>query len=137
MVGRDLGGRKDPVVDGRMAIRNKDNWIAERHSAPSGCIDAEFAVKAADDETGDASGLKEVVQFSAVKGVRCRLSDVKIAGMCFERGGQLPVFSAAIHLAAVRLVLNDDHKRTGSSRFAGDQIDAIDDTFDFVCGLFA
>ena len=52
-----LGGRKDPIVDGRMAIRNKNNRISERHSAPSGCIDAEFALKAADDEARDAAGL--------------------------------------------------------------------------------
>ena len=118
MVGGDLGGRKDPIVDGRMAIRNKYNRIAERHSAPSGCIDAEFALQAADDEAGDASGLKELVQFSPVKGVRSRLPEANIAGVCFERRGQLPVFSAVVHLAASRLVLDDDYKRACSSRSA-------------------
>jgi hypothetical protein len=49
VVSGDLGGRKDPVVDGRMAIRNEKNRISEGHSAPSGRVDAEFALKAADD----------------------------------------------------------------------------------------
>ena len=57
VVSGDLGGRKDPIIAGRMAIRNKNNRISERHSAPSGRIDAEFALKAADDEAGDAPGL--------------------------------------------------------------------------------
>jgi hypothetical protein len=137
VVGGDLRGRKDAVVDGRMAIRNKNNRVAKRHGAPSGRVDAEIALKATDDEAGDAPGPQEPVQFSAVKRVRCRLPQVNIAGVCFERRGQLPVFTAIVHLAALRLVLDDDHKRTGSSRLARDQIDAIDDAFDFVRGLFA
>ena len=57
VVSRDLRGRKDSIVDGRMAVRNKNNRISERHRAPSGRVYAAFALKAADDEAGDAPGL--------------------------------------------------------------------------------
>jgi hypothetical protein len=58
------------------------------------------------------------VQFRAVKGVRCRLSDVDITGVNLERRGQLPAIGTVVHLAPLRLVLDDDYKRTGSSGFA-------------------
>src|SRR5205823_13878574 len=94
--------------------------------------------QATEDEAGEAAGPQDVVQLCPVEGVGRRLSQVDVATFRLQPRRQLPAVGPVVHVTAtLRLVLDDDDERTCRSGLAGNQVDAIDDTFDFKGSVLA
>ena len=120
-----------------MPVRYKDDGVAERHGATSRCINAELALKAADDQVGDAPRHKKLVQLRTVKGVRSSLPQENIAWVNLERWREGPAIGSVVHVTTLRLVLDDHDEGSGSACFAGNQVDSIDYAIDIVRDVLA
>src|SRR5580692_933681 len=104
-MGRYLGSRQDSIVDCRMPVRYKYYGIAECHGTTSSRVNAELALKAADEQVGDAPRLKKLVQPFIVKGIRSGLPKVNVAAANLERWRKAPTICSVVHVTIFRLML--------------------------------
>ena len=134
---RYLRSRQDSVVNGGMPVRHQHDGVAERHGATSSCINAELALKAANDQLGDTPRHKKLVQPRNVKGVRSCLPQEHIAAVNLKRWREGPAIGSVVHVTILRLVLDDNYEGSGSACLAGNQVDAIDYAIDIVRNVLA
>ena len=120
-----------------MPVRYKDYGVAERHGATSSCINAELALKAANDQAGDTPRIKKLVQPRTVKGVGSCLPQENIVAVNLKRWCEVPTVGSIVHVTNFRLVLDDNYEGSGSARLAGNQVDSFDDAIDIVRDVLA
>jgi hypothetical protein len=77
------------------------------------------------------------MQLGLVERVRRRLANPKVSRTRRESCGELPSSGAKLKRPTAFLVLDEDHRRTNSSRLCADRIDSLDDPVDIEGGFFA
>lgn len=126
VVGRDLGGGQDAVVERRVGVRDQRDRIAQTQRPACCRVHAEVALQSADDEPLDAVALQEAMQFRLVKGVRGGLSDQDVGRFNAQPVRQLPGIGPVVHGAAHGFMLNHHDQGAGSACLGADYVDSFD-----------